>query len=115
MAGEAAPETAERIADETRLFGERMASIRAGASGLLAVATVSTAKYFAPRLLAAFRQEHPDVELRLLFGNRAETIAALQGLHPYVLIAPPFHPLAGLGAALISPTPSPPRSPTGAS
>lgn len=118
MAGRTALETAERLEQETALFLERMAAIRAGAAGRLAVAAVSTAKYFAPRLIAAFRQKHPRVELRLLIGNRAETATALKGLqaeivlmgrpppdveaekavlgpHPYVMVAPPFHPLAG--------------------
>lgn len=118
MAGQTALETAERLDQETRLFLERMTAIRAGAAGRLSVAAVSTAKYFAPRLIAAFKNSHPEVELRLLIGNRAETIAALKGLHaeialmgrppsdvpaekdvlgahPYVLIAPPFHRLAG--------------------
>lgn len=119
MAGEAALETARRLDDETRLFLDRMAAIRAGAAGRLSVAAVSTAKYFAPRLIAAFKERHRDVELRLRIGNRAETVAALRGLHaeialmgrppadletshealgphPYVLIAPPSHRLAGL-------------------
>jgi len=118
VAGQTALETAERLDQETTLFLERMAAIRAGSAGRLAVAAVSTAKYFAPRLIAAFREKHPGVELRLLIGNRAETAAALKGLHaeialmgrppadvdaekdvlgphPYVLIAPPFHRLAG--------------------
>lgn len=121
MAGEVARETAERLAQETRLFAERMAAIGAGRAGRLSVAAVSTAKYFAPRLIAAFRQAHPDVELRLMIGNRDETAAALKSLeadialtgrpppdmeadktvlgpHPYVLIAPPFHRLAGARA-----------------
>jgi DNA-binding transcriptional LysR family regulator len=84
----------------------------------LSVAVVSTAKYFAPRLIAAFVAEHPKLELRFLVGNRDETMAqlraqeadvalagrppadlavekALIGPHPYVIIAPPGHRLAG--------------------
>ena len=82
------------------------------------MAVVSTAKYFAPRLIAAFVAEHPKLELRFLIGNRDETMAllrahdadvalagrppadlavekALIGPHPYVIIAPPDHRLAG--------------------
>lgn len=85
--------------------------------GRVAVGVISTAKYFAPRALAAFIRQHPRVELRLNVANRADTIAALDdfsldfalmgrppegdqyehiviGDHPYVLIAPPAHPTA---------------------
>jgi len=86
--------------------------------GKVAVGVVSTAKYFAPFALAAFRRERPRIELRLSVGNRAATIEALRdfaldfavmgrppedlaveaeviGDHPHVIIAPPDHPLAG--------------------
>ncbi len=85
--------------------------------GRIALAVVSTAKYFAPRLLAGFRANHPDVEIRLAVNNRTSVIAQLaanevdlaimgrapQGLdaiaesfaeNPHVIIAPPLHPLA---------------------
>jgi len=81
------------------------------------IGVVSTAKYFAPRLLAAFMREHTDIELSIIVGNRSETITALRdyaidialmgrppldfpvhsgmiGPHPQVLVAPPNHPLA---------------------
>ncbi len=87
-------------------------------TGLVQVGVVSTAKYFAPRVLAAFSRAHPGIELRLVVGNRAEIIAALRdheldlavmgrppeelevalaviGEHPHVVVAPPGHPLAG--------------------
>ena len=93
--------------------------------GKVAVGVVSTAKYFAPFALAAFRHERPLIDLRLTVDNRAGTIEALRdftldfavmgrppadvpveaeviGDHPHVIIAPPNHPLAhkrlGLGA-----------------
>jgi DNA-binding transcriptional LysR family regulator len=95
-----------------------MENIRTGQGGRLSVGVVSTAKYFAPRVIAAFKQTHPKVELRLSIGNRDETMEALKrfevdvaltgrppgdlpnsrttiGPHPYVLVAPPFHRLAG--------------------
>ncbi len=88
------------------------------AAGSARVGVVSTAKYFAPRALAAFARSHPDVDVRLQVGNRGETIAALEnydldfaimgrppikfeversiiGPHPHILICPPDHPLAG--------------------
>jgi DNA-binding transcriptional LysR family regulator len=68
--------------------------------------------------MAAFMKEYPDIDMRLVIGNRAETIASLKnrdidialmgrpakdvpvrasafGDHPLVIIAPPDHPLAG--------------------
>ena len=90
---------------------------RACAAGSLRLGVVSTAKYFAPQLMAAFMKEYPDIDMRLAVGNRAETIASLKnhevdialmgrppkdvpvrasafGDHPLVIIAPPDHPLA---------------------
>jgi LysR family transcriptional regulator for metE and metH len=48
--------------------------------GRVLVGLVSTAKYVVPRALAAFAKTHPGVELRLLVGNRAHTLAALERL-----------------------------------
>ena len=106
------------------LLADCVASI-AGLSGMkhgrVAIGVISTAKYFAPRALAAFKRAHPQIDLRLLVGNRAETVAALErfeidlaimgrppehfdvteaaiGEHPHVIIAAPGHPLAGRAA-----------------
>lgn len=118
-AGEAALAATRRIDDAVREFAEQMEEIRTGRGGRLAVGIVSTAKYFAPRVIAAFTHLHPGIELRLKIGNRNEMVAALHafevdialtgrppadlpitrhpiGPHPYVMIAPPDHPLVGL-------------------
>jgi len=78
---------------------------------------VSTAKYFAPKLLALFARQHPGIELKLAVNNREtvlqllmenEVDLALMGTpprdletsafpfarHPLVIIAAPEHPLA---------------------
>lgn len=88
--------------------------------GRVSVAIVSTAKYFAPMALGAFSRAHPNVDLSLTVGNRAEVIALLRsdqidvaimgrppedletvptiiGEHPHVVIAPPGHELVGRG------------------
>ncbi|PJG47094.1 LysR family transcriptional regulator [Sphingobium sp. LB126] len=88
-----------------------------GRMGRVRMGVVSTAKYFAPAMIAAFQAAHPHIEIRLFVGNRAETItrirqraldvvimgrpprrialeAAVIGDHPLVVIAPPDHPLA---------------------
>jgi DNA-binding transcriptional LysR family regulator len=94
-----------------------LASIAGSRRGTVSVGVVSTAKYFAPRVLGDFVRAHPGLELRLVIGNRAEMINSLQqceidiavmgrppeeldvhstviGDHPHVIIAAPDHPLA---------------------
>jgi len=86
--------------------------------GHLNLGVTSTAKYFAPQLLARFRRQHPALEFRLAVSNREAVIAQLAGNevdlaimgrppeglptiaesfapHPFVIIAAPDHPLAG--------------------
>jgi len=85
--------------------------------GCVSLGIVSPAQYFAPMALVGFRQQLPEVELRLAVGNRDATLAGLLrgdfelaitgssppdcpviadeiGEHPMVMIAPPGHPLA---------------------
>lgn len=110
-------EAAQMIEERLRLLDDQIDAIKGVRTGTLKLGVVSTAKYFAPRLMAAFMKEHPDIEMRLSIGNRAETIASLKGHdvdialmgrpakdvpvrasafgdHPLVIIAPPDHPLA---------------------
>jgi LysR family transcriptional regulator for metE and metH len=97
---------------------EAVLALRTLDAGRVAVGVVSTAKYFAPRMLAAFSRNHPKVELQLVVGNRrdileqfedglfdlcimgrppeaADVECDLLGPHPHVIVAPPDHPLAG--------------------
>ena len=97
---------------------DALARLRGLKAGRITTAVVSTAKYFAPKLLARFLRLHPDVELRLLVHNReavarlliandvdlalmgtppaqVETIAIEFAPHPLVVISHPDHPLAG--------------------
>jgi LysR family transcriptional regulator for metE and metH len=116
-AGAALIDAAHRIEAILRDAGETLSSIREGDRGTVHVGVVSTAKYFAPRLLAAFRHAHPGIDIKLSVGNREETVEALSaydvdvafmgrpprhfdvvrqeiGPHPHVVIAPPGHRLA---------------------
>src|SRR5271157_6341938 len=116
-AGEAALEASRVVKEAMRDFAEAMRAIASGEGGLLSVGAVSTAKYFAPRLIAAFLATRPKLDLRFLIGNRDATIESLRsgdvevalagrpprdmavenfplGPHPYVLIASPEHRLA---------------------
>ncbi|MEW5972775.1 MAG: LysR family transcriptional regulator [Pseudomonadota bacterium] len=95
-----------------------LADLRGVRGGSLTVGVVSTAHYFATRLMAQFRQQRLDVRLTLNVVNREtllnqlaanETDLAIMGqppsgrdleaqafmLNPLVVIAPPHHPLAG--------------------
>ena len=107
------------VAQQLREAEEALAAMKGLRGGLLNIAAVSTAKYFVPRLLAAFRDNHPEVELRLGVHNREaivqqladneidlaimgrppqeiETVSEPFADNPLVFIAAPDHPLARL-------------------
>jgi DNA-binding transcriptional LysR family regulator len=107
---------AEEIEERLRALDDELAGLIQGRKGKVRLGTVSTAKYFVPQLIAAFKATNPGIEIRLLVGNRAETIerirhreldlaimgrpprdisldATVMGDHPFVFIAPPGHPL----------------------
>jgi DNA-binding transcriptional LysR family regulator len=107
---------ARRIGQQLREANDALAAIRGAKGGRLTLGVVSTAKYFAPRLLVAFRDEHPDADLHLGVFNRetlvnqladnqidlaimgtppkeVETVANVFADHPHVIIAPADHPL----------------------
>jgi DNA-binding transcriptional LysR family regulator len=86
--------------------------------GRVSIGVVSAAKYFAPRAIAAFAASHPRIDIKLTEGNRGAIIGALERLdldvaimgtppdklavsqqaigdHPFVIIAPARHLLAG--------------------
>jgi DNA-binding transcriptional LysR family regulator len=82
---------------------EAFAAMKGLRGGRVKLAVVSTAKYFAPRLIARFLQTHPGVRVRLQVDNRdavgrppgeLDLVAAQFAEHPHVIIAPPDHPLA---------------------
>ena len=110
--------TADRIEGALLDCGLAIEALRGMDGGRVAVGVISTAKYFAPRALAAYNRAHPKVEMRVLVGNRHETIAALEsfdldlalmgrppetfeveqavvGENPHVVIAAPDHAFAG--------------------
>ena len=99
--------------------------LRGAGRGRVSVGVVSTAKYVAPRAIAAFARSHPEVEIQLIVGNREDIVAALSestidiaimgrppnrlevaadviGDHPHVIVAPPDHPLADVRALAIA-------------
>ncbi|MDP3897724.1 MAG: LysR family transcriptional regulator [Mesorhizobium sp.] len=115
-AGLAVLDAAQAIEERLRALADEIDAIKGVRRGSLRLGVVSTAKYFAPRLMAAFIAEFPDIEMKLAVGNRAETIERLQdhdidialmgrppphvpvravvfGDHPLVIIAAPDHPM----------------------
>jgi LysR family transcriptional regulator, low CO2-responsive transcriptional regulator len=118
-AGQRFHEHAARIIGEMHDAQETVNHLKGLRGGSVIIGMVSTAKYFLPRLLARFRVDHPDVELRILTGNRGALLGHLRrneidlaimgrpprelqmvteafAQHPYVFIAPPEHRLAGM-------------------
>lgn len=88
-------------------------------AGRVRLGLVSTAKYFAPTIIAAFTRAHPGIEVTIEVGNRAEMrealaeqsielalmgrpprdlplTSALLGPHPLIIAAAPGHELAGV-------------------
>ena len=105
------------VAEQLRQTEERLDALRGLKKGWLRLGAVSTAKYFAPALLAAFQRAHPGVTVRFTVGNREEMIESLASndadlvimgrppreldtvaepfaTNPLVVVAAPDHPLA---------------------
>ncbi|SSC64843.1 LysR family transcriptional regulator [Ciceribacter selenitireducens] len=112
-------EAAHAIEENLSALADSIDAMRGLRSGRLRLGVVSTGKYFAPQLIAAFRKQVPGIEINLFIGNRAEIIQKLRdhevdialmgrpprdfdvrsqmfGDHPLVFIAPAGHPLAGV-------------------
>src|SRR6202790_4832519 len=77
MVGEYLLAHARRVLSAMRDAEDLVARFRGLQTGPLDVGMVSTAKYFLPRLLAQFRQEHPGIEIRLQVANNGEQIVGL--------------------------------------
>ncbi len=112
---------AKRLLATLRDAEDAMARFQRLETGLLTIGLVSTAKYFVPRLLTRFREEHPGVEVRLqVTQNREQLLGLLRAkecdlavmgrpprelamraepfaAHPMVVVAPPGHPVLRLG------------------
>lgn len=116
-AGQRMLELARGIEEALRAAETDLGRMRGLRRSSISVGVVSTAKYFAPAALGAFRTLHPDTDIRLSVGNRGAMIAALAaqafdlvimglppnddgietvvlGDHPHVIVSAPDHPLA---------------------
>src|SRR5512133_463194 len=116
-AGEELVQHARAVLRTLEEADEAFAAMKGLRGGRVRLAVVSTAKYFAPRLIARFGQTHPGVQVRLQVDNREDVVRTLTGNdvdvalmgrppgeldlvaapfadHPHVIIAPPGHKLA---------------------
>jgi LysR family transcriptional regulator, low CO2-responsive transcriptional regulator len=115
-AGEKLAHHAKRILGELRDANDTLESLKGAHTGSITVGLISTAKYFAPKLLARYSEQFPEVEVRFVVGNRENLLKllldygidlAIMGrvpsnldavseplaTHPHVIIAPTGHPL----------------------
>lgn len=122
-AGVALREAARKIEDVLSQAAANLAALARGQAGRVTLGVVSTAKYFAPRLVKLLQGSHPDIEVTLRVGNREAIIEGLErgsfdlaimgrpprrpeveaaplGPHPHGLVAAPDHRLAGTMPAL---------------
>jgi len=116
-AGRAVLRHARDILGALKDADDSLGALKGLRGGRIGIAVTSTAKYFAPQVLARFRESHPAIDLRLAVENRERVIEQLaanqvdlaimgrppQGLdavgeafapHPFVIVAAPDHPLA---------------------
>lgn len=105
------------ITAQLRETQEHLDALRGLKKGTLKLGAVSTAKYFAPALLAEFQRLYPDTSVRLVVSNREDIVRHLENnevdlvlmgrppkevatdatsfaKHPLIIIAAPDHPLA---------------------
>ncbi len=115
-AGRVLIEAAARMDAELDAAAGALQTLRTAGAGQVTLAAVSTSKYFAPFVLAAFQRAHPGVRIALRIGNRDEVLRWLEGFeadlavmgrppadaemhtedfgpHPYVIVAAPDHRL----------------------
>jgi DNA-binding transcriptional LysR family regulator len=117
-AGRALHAFTRELLDHFARFEMALADMKGLKRGTLRVAVVSTAEYFAPRLLGPFCQQHPGVDVSLKVLNREGALERLadnqddlyvlgqppEGLdvvaepflaNPLVVLSPADHPLTG--------------------
>ncbi len=117
-AGHALFATCREISEQLSRFEMTVSDMKGLKKGRLRLAVVSTAKYFAPRLLGQFCQQYPGIEVALKVTNRQRVLERLLDNqddlyitgqppeeldveclpfleNPLVVLAPIDHPLAG--------------------
>lgn len=90
-AGELLYQAAQDIDERLAEFSQQLSQQRSGNSGSISLAVVNTAQYLLPRILAAFNQAYPAVQVTLHIGNRARILERFeqQQDHLYLFSHPP--------------------------
>lgn len=108
---------AHRIEAHLSHAARQVSALSQGQAGHVVLGTVSTAKYFVPRLVRMVQDRAPDIAITLRVANRSEVIQGLDrrdydlaimgrpprsvishavplGPHPHGIVLPPDHPMA---------------------
>ena len=72
---------AKRVLAVMKDAEDMVARFRGLQGGVLDVGMVTTANFFLPQLLALFRAEHPNIDVRLHVGNNREQLVRLMQSH----------------------------------
>jgi DNA-binding transcriptional LysR family regulator len=110
-------QTCHSVFNSLTAFEMRSADLKGVKKGNLTLSGVTTAEYFAPRILGDFRKKYPGINVALEVANRQQILERLErnlddiyiigqtttnpNIHripflenPLVILAPPSHPLA---------------------
>lgn len=116
-AGNSLLQHARRIHQYLNEASEDLQSLKNAEQGTVNIGMVTTTQYFGPKLIEAFCKKHPGIKLDISIANRKNIIEKIEAnqidlaimgrtpsrldvsadefyQHPYVLIAPPNHPLS---------------------
>lgn len=90
-AGQELLQTARELDDSWNRFESAVDALKGLRKGRLRVALVTTAKYFLPRMLGAFCQRYPDIDIELEVANRARIVERLRANEDdlYIMSFPP--------------------------
>ena len=77
-AGQELWQTARELDDSWNRFESAIDALKGLKRGRLRVALVTTAKYFLPRMLGAFCQRYPEIDIELEVANRARIVERLR-------------------------------------
>lgn len=90
-AGQELLRTARELDDSWSRFESAVDALQGLKRGRLRVALVTTAKYFLPRMLGAFCQRYPDIDIELEVANRARIVERLRANEDdlYIMSFPP--------------------------
>jgi LysR family transcriptional regulator for metE and metH len=117
LAGRELFDMIQQINEVMARFAENITEMKGIDHGVVSVGVVSTARYFAPMVLAEFMRIYQDIKIQLQVGNRDTTMEKLENMeldfaitglppdhfevkkefisnHPQIIIAAPDHPLA---------------------